>query len=52
MSDANEATNDLISRLAVIDGQPLETRAVAFAHVHDELRAVLDGGRQASTGVA
>lgn len=45
MSDETEATDDLIPRLAVIDDQPLESRAVAFAQIHDELRAVLDGGR-------
>jgi hypothetical protein len=43
MSDENEAFDGLISRLTVIDEQPLDQRAVAFAQIHDELRAVLDG---------
>ena len=34
----------LLSRLRLIEDQPLETRAVAFAQVHDELKAVLDAG--------
>jgi hypothetical protein len=44
MSEENEVVDGLISRLTVIDQQPVETRAEAFAQVHDELRAVLDGG--------
>ncbi|BDZ50205.1 hypothetical protein GCM10025867_24460 [Frondihabitans sucicola] len=43
MSEENEVVDGLISRLTVIDQQPLERRAVAFAQIHDELRAVLDG---------
>jgi hypothetical protein len=48
MSEENDVVDGLISRLTVIDHQPLEGRAVAFAQIHDELRAVLDG----STGPA
>jgi hypothetical protein len=43
MSEENEVVDGLISRLTVIDQQPLDGRAVAFAQIHDELRAVLDG---------
>ena len=34
----------LLSRLRVIEDQPLETRAEAFTHLHDELRQRLEGG--------
>lgn len=34
----------LMSRLRVIEDQPLATRADAYAHLHDELREVLEGG--------
>ena len=37
-------TDALLSRLRVIEDQPLETRAEAFAQVHDQLRATLEGG--------
>jgi hypothetical protein len=43
MSEENDVVDGLISRLTVIDQQPLDRRAVAFAQIHDELRAVLDG---------
>ena len=34
----------LLSRLRVIEDQPLEMRATAFAQLHDELQARLEGG--------
>jgi hypothetical protein len=34
----------LLSRLRVIEQQPLDQRATAYAHVHDELKARLEGG--------
>ena len=34
----------LLSRLRVIEDQPLETRAESLAQVHDELRAQLEAG--------
>ena len=34
----------LVSRLAVIEEQPLEARAAAYAQLHDQLRARLEGG--------
>jgi hypothetical protein len=48
MSEENEVVDGLISRLTVIDGQPLDQRAIAFAQLHDELRSVLEGGRAES----
>jgi hypothetical protein len=37
-------TNALLSRLRLIEDQPLESRAVAFAQIHSELQARLDSG--------
>jgi hypothetical protein len=34
----------LLTRLRVIEDQPLDTRAEALAQVHDELRAQLESG--------
>jgi len=34
----------LLSRLRVIEDQPLDTRAAALAQLHDELRAALEAG--------
>lgn len=48
MSDATEPAgseplaNELLSRLRLIEDQPLDTRAAAFAQVHDELQAALE----------
>ena len=47
MSDVSEsanepAENELLSRLRVIEDQPLETRAAAFAQIHEELQATLE----------
>ncbi|MFT2691337.1 hypothetical protein [Clavibacter zhangzhiyongii] len=39
---------ELVSRLQVIEEQPLGERAAAFASLHDELRARLEGGDGAS----
>lgn len=48
MSDQPEApdtdTSALLSRLRLIEDQPLEARAEAFAQVHDELQSVLEHG--------
>jgi hypothetical protein len=35
--------NALLSRLRVIEDQPLESRAAAFAQINDELQSRLDG---------
>ncbi|NYJ30618.1 hypothetical protein [Galbitalea soli] len=42
--DTDTDTSALLSRLRVIEDQPLEARAEAFAHIHDQLQARLDGG--------
>ncbi|GAB3607249.1 hypothetical protein GCM10027413_26580 [Conyzicola nivalis] len=34
----------LLSRLRVIEDQPLDARAEAYAHVHEQLQAELEGG--------
>lgn len=36
----------LVSRLTVIEDQPLESRAAAYAQLHDQLRERLEGGDQ------
>jgi hypothetical protein len=44
--ETEEPTSDdaLVSRLRLIEDQPLDARATAYAHVHDELRERLEGG--------
>jgi hypothetical protein len=42
--DIQHDEDGLVSRLRVIEDQPLTHRADAYGHVHDELRAVLEGG--------
>jgi hypothetical protein len=43
--DSNDTDTDaLLSRLRVIEDQPLESRAAAFAQINDELQARLEGG--------
>jgi hypothetical protein len=37
-------TDALLSRLRLIEDQPLDARAAAFTQVHDELRSALEGG--------
>ena len=44
----SEETNALLSRLRLIEDQPLESRAVAFAQIHEELHARLDSGDAAA----
>jgi hypothetical protein len=34
--------NELLSRIRLIEDQPLEARAEAFAQIHEELHAVLE----------
>ena len=41
-------TDALLSRLRVIEDQPLETRAAAFTQLHDELQSRLEGGDSAA----
>jgi hypothetical protein len=52
MSDAREypdsdAGDGLVDRLRLIEDQPLEQRAAAYASTHDELRRVLESGDRA-----
>lgn len=42
--DTDQARDALLSRLRVIEDQPLETRAEALGHLHEELRARLEAG--------
>ena len=42
-ADDSEA-NALLSRLRLIEDQPLEGRAAAFAQINDELQARLENG--------
>jgi hypothetical protein len=44
--DDREPRDDdgLVSRIRVIEDQPLAERAGAFAQLHDELRAALEAG--------
>ncbi len=45
MADEQASDTDaLLSRVKVIEDQPLDSRAEAFAQLHDELRATLEGG--------
>jgi hypothetical protein len=41
--EGSEETNALLCRLRLIEDQPLESRAVAFAQIHEELQSRLDG---------
>ena len=40
----DEEPSALVTRLRVIEDQPLETRAEALAQLHEELRAMLEAG--------
>ncbi|WP_162924917.1 hypothetical protein [Mycetocola zhujimingii] len=45
MSDDTQSSDDaLVPRLKLIEDQPLEARAEAYAQLHEELRAQLEGG--------
>lgn len=52
--ETNETRDDdgLVSRLRLIEDRPLEDRAGAYAAVHEELRAVLEGGDSPAGGGA
>lgn len=47
MNDAEEG-NALVSRLRLIEDQPIDRRAESFAQIHDELQAALDNGDTAA----
>lgn len=42
-SGASDDTDALISRLGVIEGQPLAERAAAFSQIYDSLQSILGG---------
>lgn len=44
VAPSDDEPSALLSRLRVIEDQPLETRAEALAQLHDELRAQLEAG--------
>jgi hypothetical protein len=53
MTERNEDEADaLISRLRVIESQPLADRAAAFSQIHDTLQTVLGGGGSGGGGDA
>ncbi|MCU1415672.1 MAG: hypothetical protein JWN80_3012 [Microbacteriaceae bacterium] len=39
-----QGTDELLSRVRVIEDQPLDARAEAFTQIHDQLRSTLEGG--------
>jgi hypothetical protein len=43
-ASGSDESDALLLRLGVIEGQPLEERAEAYAHVHEELQRRLEGG--------
>jgi hypothetical protein len=43
-ADGSPETDALLSRLRLIEDQPLDTRATAFAQLHDQLQVRLEGG--------
>ncbi|WP_445442166.1 hypothetical protein [Clavibacter sp. km1a] len=42
--DDHDVAEELVSRLELIEGRPLDERAASFALLHDELRTRLEGG--------
>ncbi|WP_195907787.1 hypothetical protein [Microbacterium gorillae] len=49
MTDLNTSDQGFVSRLRVIEEQPLASRADAYANLHDELSRRLDSGVPRST---
>lgn len=43
-SNEHGQVDGLVSQLRVIEDQPLDTRAAAFAGLHDRLQSTLEGG--------
>ncbi|OUE22442.1 hypothetical protein BFL36_10130 [Clavibacter michiganensis] len=50
-ADVEDVAEELVSRLELIEGQPLGERAASFALLHDELRTRLEGGDGVSSRV-
>lgn len=44
LRDTGDEGDALLSRLRLIEDQPLASRAEALTQIHDELRAVLEAG--------
>ena len=42
--DGHGVPDGLVDRIRLVEDQPLESRADAYAALHDELRRVLEGG--------
>ncbi|MEX2510263.1 MAG: hypothetical protein WD405_09880 [Homoserinimonas sp.] len=43
-SHESHPVDGLVSQLRVIEDQPLDSRAAAFAQLHDRLQSTLEGG--------
>jgi hypothetical protein len=43
-----DSADGLVDRIRLIEDQPLDSRADAYAGLHDELRRVLEGGDRPS----
>ena len=42
-SSAEHEDEGMLSRIPLIEDQPLESRAAAYAQIHEELQAALEG---------
>jgi hypothetical protein len=49
-TDESAETDALLSRLRLIEDQPLDSRASAFAQIHGELQSRLESGDSAGPG--
>jgi hypothetical protein len=49
-TDEGAETDALLSRLRLIEDQPLDSRASAFAQIHEELQSRLESGDSAGHG--
>jgi hypothetical protein len=47
--DRRGAPDGLVDRIRLVEDQPLDSRADAYAALHDELRRVLEGGDRPSS---
>lgn len=48
-TDSSNETDALLSRLRVIEDQPLDTRAAAFTQLYEKLQHRLEGGDSSAT---
>lgn len=49
-TESQGETDALLSRLRLIEDQPLEARAEAYSQIHDRLRSTLEGGDSPHVG--